>query len=87
MKKEIWFNINQVIWITLHALLRGASYLFIVGLTHAQCVLFSSERNETFPIFGKISIQIENRKLLKIEISVWATLDSTVSYYMLVKNV
>ena len=32
-------------------------------------------------IFGK------NRKLLKIEISIWATLNSTLSYYMLYKNI
>ena len=95
MKKEVCFNINQLIWTTLHRLVRGTSYLFNVGLTHAHSVLFSSDRNETevlrFPfwlnIFGKISIQIKNRKLLKIEISIWATLNSTVSYYMLVKNV
>ena len=95
MKKEVCFNINQLIWTTFHRLVRGTSYLFNIGLTHAHSVLFSSDRNETevlrFPfwlnIFGKISIQIKNRKLLKIEISIWATLNSTVSYYMLVKNV
>ena len=95
MKKEVCFNINQLIWTTLHRLVRGTSYLINVGLTHVHSVLFSSDRNETevlrFPfwlnIFGKISIQIKNRKLLKIEISIWATLNSTVSYYMLVKNV
>ena len=95
MKKEVCFNINQLIWTTLHRLVRGTSYLINVGLRHVHSVLFSSDRNETevlrFPfwlnIFGKISIQIKNRKLLKIEISIWATLNSTVSYYMLVKNV
>ena len=35
----------------------------------------------------EISIKIKNRKLLKIEISIWATLNRTVSYYMLVKDV
>ena len=86
---------NQLIWTTLHRLMHRISCLFNVGLTHAHSVLFSSDRNETkvlrFPfwlnIFGKISIQLKNRKLLKIEISIWATLDSTVSYYMLVKEV
>ena len=94
MKKEICFNINQLIWTTLHRLVRGTSYLFNVGLTHAHSVLFSSDRNETevlrFPfwlnIFGKISIQIKTRKLLKIEISIWATLNNTVSYYMWLKT-
>ena len=64
MKKEACFNINQLISTTLHRLVRGTSYLFSVGLTHAYSVLFSSNRNETevlrFPfwlnIFGKISI-------------------------------
>ena len=95
MKKEVCFNINQLIWTTLHRLMRGISYLFNVGLTHAHSVLFSSDRNKTkvlrFPfwlnIFWKISIQIKNRKLLKIEISIWITLNSTVSYYMLVKDI
>ena len=95
MKKEACFNMNQLIWKTLDRLVRGTNYLFNVGLTHAHSVLFSSNRNETevirFPfwlnIFGKIYIQIKNRKLLKIVISIWATLNSTVSYYMLVKHV
>ena len=95
MKKEVCFNINQLIWTTLHRLVRRTSCLFNVGLRHARSVLFSSDRNETevlrFPfwlnIFGKIFIQIKNRKLLKIEISIWATLNSTVCYYMLVKDV
>ena len=95
MKKEVYFNINQLIWTTLHRLVRGTSCLFNVGLRHGRSVLFSSDRNETevlrFPfwlnIFGKISIQIKNRKLLKIEISIWATLNRTVSHYMLVKDV
>ena len=64
MKKEACFNINQLIWTTLHRLVRGTSYLFSVGFTHAYSALFSSSRNETevlrFPfwlnIFGKISI-------------------------------
>ena len=64
MKKEACFNVNRLIWTTLHRLVRGTSYLFNVGLTHAYSVLFSSNRNETevlrFPfwlnIFGKISI-------------------------------
>ena len=47
MKKEVCFNINQLIWTTLHRIVRGASYLFNVGLTHAHSVLFSSDRNET----------------------------------------
>ena len=71
------------------------NYLLNVGLTHVHSVLFPSDRNETevlqFPfwlnIFGKISVQIKTRKLLKIEISIWGTLNSTVSYYMLVKDV
>ena len=29
----------------------------------------------------------KSRKLLKVEISIWATLNSTVSYYMLVKDI
>ena len=70
-------------------------YLFNVGLTQAHSVLFSSDRNKTgvlrFPfrlnIFAKIFIRIKNRKLLKIEISIWITLNSTVSYYMLVKDI
>ena len=95
MKKEVCFNINQHIWITLHRLVPGTSYLFNVGLTHWHSVLFSSHRDETkvlklpfwLRIFGKISIQIKNWKLLKIEVSIWATLNSTVSYDMLVKDV
>ena len=47
MKKEVSFNINQLIWTTLHRLVCRTSYLFNVGLTHAHCVLFSSDRNET----------------------------------------
>ena len=91
----VCFNINQLIWTTLLRLVRGASCLINVGLTNAHSVLFSSDRNETevlrFPfwlnIFRKISIQIKNRKLVKIEISIWATLNRTVSYYTLVKDV
>ena len=33
MKKEICLNIHQLIWTTLHRLLRGTRYLFKVGLT------------------------------------------------------
>ena len=47
MKKEVSFNINQLIWTTLHRLVCRTSYLFNVALTHAHCVLFSSDRNET----------------------------------------
>ena len=94
MKKEVYFNINQLIRATLHRLVRRTSYLFNVGLTHAHSVLFSSDRNETevsrfslwLNIFRKISIQIKN-KLLKNRNSIWAKLNSTVSYYMLVKDV
>ena len=92
IKKEVCFNINQLIWTTLHRLVRGTSYLINVGLTHVHSVLFSSDRNETevlrFPfwlnIFGKIYIQIKKRKLLKIEISILATL---ISYYIMVKDI
>ena len=36
MKKEVNFNINQLIWTTLHRLVCGTSYLFNVAfLTHA----------------------------------------------------
>ena len=95
MKKEVCFNVNQLIWTILHRLVHGTSYLFNVSLTHAYSVLFSSERNETkllrFPfwlnIFGKIFIQMKNRKLLKRGITFWATLNSTVSYYRLVKDI
>ena len=92
MKKEVCFNINQLIWTTLHRLVRGTSYLFNVGLTHAHSVLFSSDRNET-----KVPILIKHiwenldpnkkQEVIKIEISIWATLNSTVSYYLLVKDV
>ena len=85
-KKEVCFNINQLIW-TLHRLVRRTSYLFNVGLTHAHsvCIVLYSNINETevlkfqfwLNIFGKISIQIKNKKLLKIEISIWATLNSS----------
>ena len=44
MKKEICFNINQLIWTTLHRLVRGTSYLFNVDLRHAHSVLLSSIR-------------------------------------------
>ena len=73
MKKELCFNIDQLIWTTLHRLVRGTSYLFNVGLKHTHSVLFSSDRNETevlrFPfwlnILGKISIQIKTGSYLK----------------------
>ena len=92
MKKEVYFNINQLIRATLHRLVRRTSYLFNVGLTHAHSVLFSSDRNET-----KVPILIKHiwenldpnkkQEVIKIEISIWATLKSTVSYYLLVKDV
>ena len=47
MKKEVCFNINQLIWTTLHRLVRVTSYVFNVGLTHANSIFFSSDRNET----------------------------------------
>ena len=73
MKKEVCFNINQLIWTILHRLVRGTSYLFNVDLTHAHSVLSSSDRNQTevlrFPyllnIFGKIYIQIKTGSYLK----------------------
>ena len=47
MKNEVCFNINQLIWTTVHRLVPGTSYLFIVGLTHAHSVLFFSDRNKS----------------------------------------
>ena len=62
MKKEVFLNINQLIWTTLHRLVRGTSYLFSVGLTHVHSVLLSSDRNETevlrFPFLLDILWQI-----------------------------
>ena len=71
MKKEVCFNVNQLILTTLHRLVRGTGYLFNVGLTHAHSALVSSGRNETevlrFPcslnIFGNISIQIKKQEV------------------------
>ena len=47
MKKEVCFIINQLIWTTLDRPVCRTSYQFNVALTHAHCVLFSSDRNET----------------------------------------
>ena len=77
MKKEICFNKNSAYL----DYIAYASYLFNVGLRYIHFTLFSSDRNETkvlrflfwLNIFGKIYIQIKNRKLLQIEISILAT--------------
>ena len=47
MKKEVYFNIDQLIWTTLHRLVRGTNNLFNFGLTNAHSVFFSSDRNKT----------------------------------------
>ena len=53
----------------------------MVGNDQSLATICNAEFLFWLSIFGK------NRKLLKIEISIWATLNSTLSYYMLYKNI